>query len=66
MDAGVNPFSDQCQEQSSAASQKAREEQGATGEVYKNCCRSAENEAFYSPVIQERAWTSPIWIQSAL
>lgn len=66
MDAGVNPFSDQCQEQSSAASQKAREQQGATGEVYKNCCRSAENEAFYSPVIQERAWTSPIWIQSAL
>ena len=66
LDAGVNPFSDQCEEQSLAASEKAREEQGASGEVYKNCCRSAENEAFYSPVIQERAWTSPIWIQSAL
>ena len=66
MDAGVNPFSDQCEAQSLAASAKAREEQGAVGEVYENCCRSADNEAFYSPVIQERAWTSPIWIQSAL
>ena len=34
---------------------------GARGDVYAACCTSQASEPFYSPVIQERAWTSPIW-----
>jgi hypothetical protein len=41
-----------------------QEEQGARGDVYGNCCKQAQEEPFYSPVIQERAWTSPIWYQA--
>ena len=29
--------------------------------VFGKCCLDAESQAFYSPVLQERAWTSPIW-----
>jgi hypothetical protein len=36
-------------------------EAGGRGDVYGNCCLSEAEEPFYSPVIQERAWTSPIW-----
>ena len=34
---------------------------GTFGDVYGKCCLTAEEEPFFSPVIQERAWTSPIW-----
>ena len=36
---------------------------GAKGDVYGNCCKKTQEESFYSPVIQERAWTSPIWYE---
>ena len=50
-------------EKADALTAKLQDEQGAQGDVYGNCCKKAEQEAFYSPVIQERAWTSPIWYQ---
>ncbi|MDG2459820.1 MAG: DUF3604 domain-containing protein [Luminiphilus sp.] len=59
--AGVNPFSADCPAQKDHANALA-EEAGATGPVYDNCCRLASEESFYSPVIRERAWSSPIWI----
>jgi len=40
----------------------ALQDQGAIGEVFDKCCMDSAEQAFYSPVIQERAWTSPIWI----
>jgi hypothetical protein len=58
--AGVNPFSDACEAQSARASATARE-RGGEGEVFSACCTDPSNEPFYTPVIQERAWTSPIW-----
>ncbi|MAI78990.1 MAG: hypothetical protein CL917_08620 [Deltaproteobacteria bacterium] len=58
--AGVNPFSDSCGEQAERATQQAHDD-GAFGEVYGQCCLDESKESFYSPVIQERAWTSPIW-----
>lgn len=61
--AGVNPFAENCRQQADALTAKLQEEQGAMGDVYGNCCKKTEDEAFYSPVIQERAWTSPIWYQ---
>ncbi|MBW2714267.1 MAG: DUF3604 domain-containing protein [Deltaproteobacteria bacterium] len=36
-------------------------EQGAIGDVYGRCCLKEAEQPFYSPTIQERAWTSPIW-----
>ena len=58
--AGVNPFSSDCEAQKDEANMRALNA-GAVGPVYDNCCRKAEDEPFYSPVIQERAWSSPIW-----
>jgi len=58
--AGVNPFSDTCEEQAARAN-AAEEEGGAPPEVWRNCCLEPEQEPFYERVIQERAWTSPIW-----
>jgi hypothetical protein len=59
--AGVNPFSSDCEAQKDEANMRALNA-GAVGPVYDNCCRKAEDEPFYSPVIQERAWSSPIWV----
>jgi Protein of unknown function (DUF3604) len=61
--AGVNPFSRQCSAEAAAAT-AAAQERGAQGDVYGSCCLSEEDQPFYSPVIQERAWTSPIWYQA--
>ena len=58
MAAGVNPFAENCAEQSVTASSGIS---GTFGDVYGRCCLSEQNEPFYSPVIQERAWTSPVW-----
>ena len=59
--AGVNPFADDCADQARRMTEQ-RQGEGAIGEVYGRCCLDPEAEPFYSPVIQERAWTSPIWI----
>lgn len=62
--AGVNPFSESCAEQAKIAGARDRET-GAKGDVWGNCCIDAADQPFYSPVIQERAWTSPIWYRAA-
>jgi hypothetical protein len=62
--AGVNPFADDCRERAEAQTALAHE-RGAEGDVYGKCCLAREDEPFYSPVIQERAWTSPIWFTPA-
>jgi hypothetical protein len=59
--AGVNPFAADCQARADAASAHARDELGASGDVYGRCCLDPEQQPFYQPVQQERAWTSPIW-----
>ena len=58
--AGVNPFSPSCETQAASANMEA-EALGAVGDVYGKCCLREEDAPFYSPIIQERAWTSPIW-----
>jgi hypothetical protein len=58
--AGVDPFADDCAAQAQAASEQAVEA-GARGDVFGTCCVAEAEEPFYSPLIQERAWTSPIW-----
>jgi len=60
MAAGVNPFEAACASQAAAATARVQE-RGARGEVYANCCIDPREAPFYTPVIQERAWSSPIW-----
>jgi hypothetical protein len=48
--AGVDPFSDACATQAAAA-----------GGDFANCCLGDTTDAFVSPTVQERAWTSPVW-----
>jgi hypothetical protein len=45
--------------QSGNTAQKAKAAQGAM------CCSNQTTETFVQPVIQERAWTSPIWYEPA-
>ena len=45
--------------------EEAKRQAGAVGDVYGKCCLKEADHPFYSPVIQERAWTSPIWIRPA-
>ncbi len=59
--AGVNPFAGNCESQAAAAT-AILQEAGAIGDVYGRCCLDPAEEPFYSPLLQERAWTSPIWI----
>jgi len=47
---GVDPFAADC----------AAQAQQAGGE-FANCCLNSTNDPTVEPVIQERAWTSPIW-----
>ncbi|MEP4148817.1 MAG: DUF3604 domain-containing protein [Halioglobus sp.] len=61
--AGVNPFASNCVEQAETATALAQDS-GATGDVYGNCCTDPTNSAFYSPTLQERAWSSPIWYRN--
>ncbi len=60
--AGVNPFGENCGDEAAAATAEARL-RGAEGDVFGKCCLNSEEEPFYTPVIQERAWTSPIWYE---
>ncbi len=48
--AGVDPFAADC------AAQAQR-----VGGAFANCCLSSADDPTVEPVIQERAWTSPIW-----
>jgi len=59
--AGVDPFADDCVEQAEVAT-AAAVESGARGDVWGKCCLAEEEEPFYSPLVRERAWTSPIWV----
>lgn len=61
--AGVNPFAKNCADQADEATALLQDE-GAIGDVYGRCCLDPAQEAFYSPTIQERAWTSPIWVNT--
>ena len=61
--AGVNPFAENCSAQAAQAT-AALQDEGAVGDVYGKCCLDPQQQPFYSPVIQERAWTSPIWYQA--
>ena len=61
--AGVDPFADDCAAQAQAATEQAVEA-GARGDVFGTCCVAEAEEPFYSPLIQERAWTSPIWYEA--
>jgi hypothetical protein len=47
---GVDPFAPDCAAQAAAQ-----------GGALADCCIGEDDDAFLSPVIQERAWTSPIW-----
>ncbi len=62
--AGVNPFAQNCADLAAAATAQLQDE-GAIGDVYGKCCLDPAEQPFYSPVIQERAWTSPIWYQAS-
>jgi hypothetical protein len=48
--AGVDPFSPECAAQAAAV-----------GPAFADCCLGEATDAFLSPVVQERAWSSPIW-----
>ena len=63
-DAGVSPFSESCHAQAEAATALAQES-GATDDVFSKCCMDPAEQAFYSPIVQERAWSSLIWIKKA-
>ena len=58
--AGVNPFAPDCASMAETATTAAHA-RGAQGDVFGKCCLREDEQPFYSPVIQERAWTSPIW-----
>lgn len=45
--------------QSGSAADRAKADQGAM------CCSNQTTDTFLQPVIQERAWTSPIWYEPA-
>ena len=54
---GVDPLSDSCSSQLASLTDKRKAEQGAM------CCSNQTTDTFLQPVIQERAWTSPIWYE---
>lgn len=63
--AGVDPFSKDCKQQAEVATQAAFDDGAWGDDVYGKCCLDPEQEPFYSPTIQERAWSSPIWYSAS-
>ena len=63
MAAGVNPFAADCANQAETMN-AVLDDAGAIGRVYDRCCLDPDQQPFYSPVIQERAWSSPIWYRA--
>ena len=61
--AAVNPFAADCAERAAEATALAVE-RGAQGDVFGKCCLDPDEQPFYTPVIQERAWSSPIWVEA--
>lgn len=57
----VDPFSKDCKSQAAKATALAKDNGAWGDQVFEKCCLSESEEPFYSPVIQERAWSSPIW-----
>jgi hypothetical protein len=50
--AGVDPLSPDCATQAAAAPA-----------AFADCCRGTATDPFLDPLVQERAWTSPVWYQ---
>jgi hypothetical protein len=50
--AGVDPLGGNCAAEAAAA-----------GAAFANCCVGPDQDPFLDTVVQERAWTSPIWYQ---
>jgi hypothetical protein len=48
--AGVDPFATDCAAQADAA-----------GSQFADCCLTRDDEPSLQPVVQERAWSSPVW-----
>ena len=63
--ADVNPFADNCEERAATATSLAQD-RGGQGDIFGKCCLDPEEEPFYTPTIQERAWTSAIWVNPAV
>jgi hypothetical protein len=57
----VNPFAPDCRAQAEVVT-AAAVDAGAVGDVFGACCGNEETEPFLERVIQERAWSSPIWV----
>lgn len=57
---GVDPLSPSCGDQLLAL-QNGTPEQKEKALQAQNCCNNEQSAYFIQPVIQERAWTSPIW-----
>jgi len=60
--AGVNPFASNCAAQAAEKTAELQDNGSAIGDVFGRCCLDPAQQSFYSPILQERAWTSPIWI----
>ncbi len=56
---GVDPLDSDCSSQLAGLKDKVKAAQGAL------CCSNQTTDTFLQPVIQERAWTSPIWYEPA-
>ena len=54
---GVDPLSSSCRTQLASLKDPLKASQGAM------CCSNQTTDTFVQPVIQERAWTSPIWYE---
>ena len=44
---------------------RRRASAAARARYFESCCLDSASEPFYTPIIQERAWTSPIWYSPA-